>query len=107
MESIDPLLGIHAAVTRAGVDGEPAGGWFPDQRLDAGEAVRSFTADAAWAAHQEGNRGVLAAGMFADLTVLSADVKTVDPATIPEIEVLMTVVGGRIAYSREGFSAIP
>ncbi|MBN1886216.1 MAG: amidohydrolase [Candidatus Krumholzibacteriota bacterium] len=107
VESIDPLLGIHAAVTRAGVDGEPAGGWFPDQRLDAGEAVRSFTADAAWAAHQEGNRGVLAAGMFADLTVLSADVMTVDPATIPEIEVLMTVVGGRIAYSRKGFSAIP
>src|SRR5690606_11142003 len=49
VESSDPRLGLYAAMTRQDREGHPPGGWFPAQRMTASEAVRGFTADAAWA----------------------------------------------------------
>src|SRR3546814_17284890 len=49
VEAPDPRLGLYAAVTRQDRDGEPPGGWLPDQRLSVAEALRGFTADAAYA----------------------------------------------------------
>jgi predicted amidohydrolase YtcJ len=101
VESIDPLLGIYAAVTRQGLDGLPEGGWMPEQRLTIEEAVRAFTLDAAWAAGQAGDRGSIEKGKMADLTILDADLMEAEPADIPGIEIVATVIAGRIEFKAE------
>ena len=77
VESENPLWGIYSAVTRQDHEGEPAGGWRPDQRLTPEEALRAFTRDAAFAAFRETDLGSLEAGKLADLVVLSDDVLAV------------------------------
>ncbi len=98
VESPDPLWGIYAAVTRQGHAGQPDGGWLPDQRLTAAEAVRGFTVDAAYGSFEEDLKGTLAVGKLADLVVLSRDILAVAPAEILDTEVLMTVVGGEVVH---------
>jgi predicted amidohydrolase YtcJ len=103
VESINPFLGIHAAVTRQDLAGRPAGGWRGEQRLTVEEAVGAFTVDAAWAAHAEDVAGSLAPGKLADFVVLSDDIFSVNPGEIPLIRVLATVLGGEIVYRSEAF----
>jgi predicted amidohydrolase YtcJ len=98
VESVDPLPGIHAAVTRRRAGGTPRGGWYPEQRLTVEEAVRAFTLGAAYAAGEEARKGSLTPGKVADLTVLSRDVFTIPPAEILETRVVRTIVGGRSVY---------
>ena len=54
---LSPILGIAAAVTRRTNDGKNPGGWFPEQRISVEEALRAYTAEAAWAAFEEGEKG--------------------------------------------------
>lgn len=96
VETFDPLLGIHAAVTRQDVQGEPPGGWYPHERLTVAEAVHAYTLGAAYAAGEEADKGSLAPGKLADLVLLDRDPFTTDPATIPQTRVLATLVGGLI-----------
>jgi predicted amidohydrolase YtcJ len=105
VESINPFLGIYAAVTRKDLKGCPDGGWLPHQCLTVEEAVRAFTIDAAFAVHEEKLKGTLERGKLADFVVLSDDVLDVPPEIIPEIEVIATVLGGQVVYEAEGFSA--
>jgi predicted amidohydrolase YtcJ len=98
VESLRPLLGIHAAVTRTDASGKPEGGWLADERLTIEEAVRAFTIDAAYAAHGETDAGSLTPGKRADCVILSDDIFSVEPRDIPKIEVLATIVGGEIVY---------
>jgi predicted amidohydrolase YtcJ len=103
VESINPLLGIYAAVTRQDLGGYPTGGWMPAELLTIDEAIRAFTIDAAYAAHEEDRKGSLAPGKLADFVVLSEDLVTADHRDIPRIEVLATVIGGEIVYRSNGF----
>jgi predicted amidohydrolase YtcJ len=98
VEPADPRLGLYAARTRQDARGEPAGGWVPDQRLDARSALAGFTSGAAFAAHEEGARGGLAPGMFADLTVRAVDPLACAPAELLEARVLMTVIEGEVVF---------
>jgi predicted amidohydrolase YtcJ len=100
VERSDPLLGLYAARTRQDTEGTPVGGWLPGQRLDAREAVAAFTQGAARAAREEGQRGRLEEGYFADLTVLDIDPVTCAPAELLEATVLMTVIDGEIVHPR-------
>lgn len=98
VESLDPLAGIHAAVTRQRPDGTPAGGWRPEECLTVAEAVRAYTWGAAYAAGEENAKGSLAPGKVGDLVVLSEDIYRVSPSDIPAVRVVGTIVGGRVAY---------
>ena len=100
VESENPLLGFYSAVTRQDLDGKPAGGWRPRERLTREEALALFTSDAAYAAFEEDRRGRLAAGFEADLTVFARDPMTATVEEIPRIPVVLTVVGGRVAYGQ-------
>jgi len=102
VEPIDPLLGIYAAVSRQSPDGTPAGGWAPEQRLTIEEAVRAYTLDAAWASGKEDERGSIEKGKLADLTILGTDIMKVDPGEIPGIEIIATVLAGKIEYRADG-----
>jgi len=104
--TLDPLVGLHAAVTREDLDGKPAGGWIPEQRLTLAEAVRGYTADAAYASFEEDLKGTLEVGKQADLVVLSDDLFQILARRIPEAEVLMTLVGGRAAYTSPRFGEL-
>lgn len=101
VESINPLLGLYAAVTRKDLSGEPPAGWNSDQCLTIEGALAAFTIDAAYAAHQEGERGSISPGKFADFLVLSDDIMKIDPSGIPRVRVLMTVLSGEIAFRSE------
>jgi hypothetical protein len=99
VEGINPLWGIHAAVTRRRADGSPGpDGWHPEQRLTVEEALRGFTLGAAYAAGMEGEVGSLAPGKLADLVVLDRDIFNVDPMAIRGTVVLGTMVGGEWRY---------
>lgn len=101
VESVDPRLGLYSAVTRQDRDGQPPGGWLPDQRLTPEQALRGFTAGAAFAAFDEDLVGRLTPGLAADFVVLDADPFVVAPAELPELKVLSTWVDGRPAYTAE------
>ena len=96
-ELVSPLLGIHVAVNRKTDAGNDIG---PSQRIEVEEAIRAYTLNSAYATHEEENKGSIESGKLADLVVLAEDPMTVDPATIKDIGVDMTIVGGRVAYRR-------
>ena len=93
-----PILGIAAAVTRRPMDGRTPAGWFPEQRITAAEALTAYTADAAWGAFEENEKGTLSVGRLADFAVLSGDPLTVRPDAIEDLSVEMTAVGGRLVF---------
>ncbi|MFH1746941.1 MAG: amidohydrolase [Planctomycetota bacterium] len=101
VESHNPFLGLYAAVTRQDVEGQPAGGWRPQERMTRQEALRSFTLDAAYAAFEEELKGSLEPGKLADFIVIDRDVMTCEPREIIETQVLKTIVGGEVVYQAE------
>jgi hypothetical protein len=90
---------MYAAITRQDRNGNPPGGWMPDQRLTPQQALRSFTVEGAYAAFEEDRKGRLAPGMMADFAVLSDDILSGDPARILKARVKMTVLDGEVVYS--------
>jgi predicted amidohydrolase YtcJ len=99
VESVDPRLGLYAAVTRQDLAGRPPGGWLPDQKLTPVEALRGFTVDAAWAAFMENEVGRLAPGLRADFVLLEEDPLAAPAARLPAMRVLSTWVDGARVYA--------
>jgi predicted amidohydrolase YtcJ len=95
-----PLLGIYAATTRQTLDGKPAGGWFPDERVTLETALRAYTVNNAWAEGAEDRKGRIAPGYLADLVVLDRDPFAGTLAELKDRNVTMTVVGGKVVYER-------
>ncbi|MGX5732227.1 amidohydrolase [Pseudoxanthomonas beigongshangi] len=98
VESVDPRLGLYAAVTRQDRQGQPPGGWQPEQRLSAAEAVRGFTADAAWAGRDEKEIGQLAPGLRADFVIVDEDPLAVPSAQLDDLHIRSTWVDGKPVY---------
>jgi hypothetical protein len=96
---IDPLVGLYAAVTRKGMSGRVFG---PEEAITIEEAIRGYTANGSWVTFDEDIKGTLEPGMLADLVVLSEDLLTIDPERIMDVDVDMTIVGGRVLYERTG-----
>jgi predicted amidohydrolase YtcJ len=97
---LSPILGIHAAVTRATIDGRNPHGWVPEQKITVEEALRAYTSAAAYAEFAEADKGTLAAGKLADVTVLSEDIFRIPADDIKKVNVLYTVVGGRVVFGK-------
>lgn len=98
VEQPNPMLGFYAAFARADLQGNPPGGWMPDQRMTREQALRSFTLTGAYAAFEEKIKGSITPGKLADFVVLDRDIMTVDPLAVPQTKVRMTVLGGRVVY---------
>lgn len=94
----DPLMGIYAAVTRQTVDGEPQGGWFPEERIDVQTALRAYTVNNAFTAGEEEVKGMLKAGYMADIAVVDRNPFDVDPEELKDLNVVLTITGGRIVH---------
>jgi predicted amidohydrolase YtcJ len=91
----DPLLAIQTCVTRETNSGTVVGS---DQRISPEEALRVYTLGGAYASFEEDIKGSIEIGKLADVVVLSDDPRKVDPQSIKDIRVMMTIVGGKISY---------
>ncbi|NLG86909.1 MAG: amidohydrolase [Firmicutes bacterium] len=101
VEPLDPLLGMHAALTRTNLAGQPAGGWQPEEKLDPGEALALFTQGPAYVADVENERGRLVPGYLADLTAFAGDYLTAPIETTLANDVRLTIADGQIVYRRD------
>ncbi len=95
VESPNPFFGLHAAITRQDRNNEPAGGWFPEEKMTSIEAFASFTIDAAYSGHQENLLGTLEPGKKADFILLDRDIFTIAQSEIWQTQVQETWVNGR------------
>lgn len=96
VSSENPFDGLHAAITRTDREGKPVGGWYPQQAMTPHEALRSFTLDAAFAAHQEKVLGSLEPGKWADFVLLDQDPLDPPPGRARwQTRALQTWVAGR------------
>lgn len=99
VDPIEPLTGIHAAVTRQRPNGAPGPeGWYPDQRLKTSQAIYAYTMGSALASGQEAMLGSITAGKLADLTIFEQDVYEVETETIVDVQIAGTMVGGEFMY---------
>lgn len=98
VESVDPRLGLYAAATRQDRAGQPPGGWLADQKLTAEEALRGFTADAAYAGKDEDSVGKLAEGMRADFVIVEKDPLAVPLSELDDLKIRSTWIDGKPVY---------
>ena len=100
VESPNPFLGLHAAVTRRRADGSPsAEGWYPEQKLTLAEALPAYTVGAAYAANAEHRLGQLSEGYLADLIVLEQDIFFMDPHDLLTTSAAATMINGEWVYT--------
>jgi predicted amidohydrolase YtcJ len=92
VEPISPILGIWAAVARKS---------FTEESLSVEEALKTYTINAAYASFDEGKKGTIETGKFADITILSDNLLNVPPEGIKNVKAEMTIVDGRITYAQE------
>lgn len=100
VEDVNPFYGLYSAITRQDHDGMPPGGWYSEHTMSRIEALRSFTIDAAYAAHQEDVLGTLEIGKWADFIIIDRDFFEVSASEIWEIEVLETWVAGEKVFQK-------
>ena len=95
VESPNPFLGLHAAVTRRRADGSPsADGWYPEQKLTLSEALSAYTIGAAYAANAEQRLGKLTENYLADLIVLEQDIFSINPDDLLTMSAAATMING-------------
>ena len=100
VESPNPFPGLAAAVSRQDMDGQPPGGWIPEQRLTFEQALNAYTRGAAYAAFAEDKIGSLEPGKWADFIIVDRDVSKVDPQALARTEVLETWIAGKKVWER-------
>jgi len=97
VEDVSPIASYYATVSRKVKDGTV---FYPDQRMNRMEALRSYTINTARAAFEEHTKGTLKAGKYADMVVLSKDILTIPEDEIPTAQVSYTIVGGKVRYKK-------
>ena len=100
VELANPFDGIHAAVTRQDKTNQPEGGWIPSQAMSLEEAMRAFSIDAAWGAHQEDKLGGLTPGKWADFILIDRDIYNIPAQDLWKTTVLETWLAGERVYSK-------
>ena len=94
--SIDPRLGIHVALTRQTLDGQPPEGFLPEQRLPLDQVLEAYTAGAAYAQFAESQQGSLKPGQLADVVIWDRDLFALAPDQVHQAQVKQTWFGGKL-----------
>jgi hypothetical protein len=97
------FYGLHSAITRQDKTGQPEGGWYPEQKMSAEEALRGYTDWSAYASFRENETGIIEPGRWADITVMDIDpfvLADESPGDILNGRILMTIVNGQVVYER-------
>ena len=95
---VSVLRGLRAHLTRAPWTAE-----LTDERVGLTAAVAAYTIGGAWASHCDDRRGILKPGYLADLLLLDGDITTTPTTKIDQLQVALTICGGRITYRRPNF----
>ena len=98
VESCNPFPNIYSAVTRKDSQGNPASGFYPEESVDIYAAIDAYTAGSAYAEFMEHKKGRIKEGYYADLVILNKDIFTINPLEIKDIQVDLTMVGGKVVY---------
>jgi len=101
VEPISPFRGLYACATRELPDGGPRLGWEPQEKISLEDCIRAYTSGSAYAQFEDGKKGELKAGEYADFLILSNDLTKIPPSQYTKTKVLRTVVGGRTVYSAQ------
>jgi predicted amidohydrolase YtcJ len=99
--TLNPWQGIQVAVTRQTTEGQPLTGFVPAQRLSVAQAIEGYTQDAAYAGRREQTEGSLEIGKVADVIIVDRNLLEIDPPSISETKVIITIVGGKVVYEAE------
>lgn len=100
-DRVNPYHCMYAGITRTGLNGSPEGGWYPEQCITREEALRSYTNWSAYAHFEEDLKGSLEVGKLADFAVLDRDIMTCPEEDIKDTQVLTTVSGGEVVFTRD------
>jgi len=100
----DPFLALNAAVNRQTVEGHPAGGWLPSEKLSLPDALAAYGHGSAHAAFADERRGTMRVGGDADIVVLDRDILAGGPSSIIGTTVALTVIGGQVVHRSEALS---
>ena len=98
VEEVSPFLTFYAAVARKDTQNYPEGGYMKEQALSREETLRGMTIWAAYSNFEEGEKGSIEAGKFADFIILDQNIMEVPEEQIPAIKVLETYLGGKKVY---------
>lgn len=96
--TLNPWPGVQNALTRKTTEGNPPGGFVPQERISLADAIKAYTLGAAFAGRREKTEGSIAPGKLADLIILDRDLFKIKPDEIAGMEVLLTMVGGKVVY---------
>lgn len=94
----DPMRGLHNAVNRRTIEGYPAAGWVPEQRISVKEALTAYTQGGAYSSFEESSKGRILPGYLADIIVFSQDLFTIPSMDIHNTKVVLTIFDGKIIY---------
>lgn len=100
VEDCNPFPNIYCAVTRQGMDGSPAEGFYPNEKMDIEDVIDAYTIGSAYNEFKEDFKGRLKPGYVADLIVLDQDIFSIDPSKIKDIKVEKTMVDGEFVFER-------
>ncbi len=106
VESPNPFPGIAAAVSRADPQGQPPGGWRPEERVTLAQALAGFTREAAYAGMADDRLGSLDPGHLADFIIVDHDITSAVPTDIAATKVLETWMAGRKVWERSASAAV-
>ena len=98
VEPISPFRGLYACVTRERPEGGPRKGWEAQEKISLEDCIRAYTSGSAYAQFEEGKKGELKLGEYADFLILSDDLTKIPPSQYTKVRVLRTVVGGRTVH---------
>lgn len=101
VEDPNPFPGLAAAISRQGLDDQPAGGWRPWERVSLGQAIAGFTRDAAYAGFAETKIGGLQPGQYADFILVDRDPATVSAHDLARTQVLETWIAGQKVWEKK------
>lgn len=101
VEDCNPFPNIYCAVTRLRLDGNPVGGFYPNERMDLEDVIDAYTIGSAFNEFKEDFKGRLKPGYVADLIALDRDIFTIDEFEIKGIKVEKTMIDGEFVYEKQ------
>jgi predicted amidohydrolase YtcJ len=99
--SISPWRGVHNAINRQTIEGNPKNGWYPEHRVSLNTTLTAYTSNGAYASFEEKIKGKIAVGMLADLVVLDKNPFEIAPKDLYKLEVLKTVFDGKVIFEKK------
>ena len=95
---LNPMLGVFTAVTRQDNQGQPASGWYPQEKISLEETIYAYTMGPAILSGKQQHQGSITPGKWADLIVLQQNLFDLEPAQIAQAQVALTLFAGRIVF---------